>query len=318
MGESIMLLDILIPTFNRVSPLEKNINLLIEYISRLGLQDEVAIIISDNYSSDNTIDKVSELKSRTDINISLLKQTENVGLEKNAAYILSKSKSKFVMYLGDDDFLQFEYFKKVISTIKNGSVSCIIPSFLAKTVDDKIIGQRSLGESKLFHKGFDAVNNLTLLGHQLSGVTFLREGTLEHYLKNGDLRNIYLFMSFVGFNCLRGDALLLTEYPVDVTVGEKKDWNYGDDGLFNEKIKNVPLIYNSGLNRLKLERKFYISNIYSIFSIYGTTRDRFKAIYLASVSKNLSSKFKIYLPLFIFIFGMNKVLRSIFKKIGAE
>ncbi len=149
-------------------------------------------------------------------------------------------------------------------------------------------------------------------------MTFLREGTLEHYLENEKLRNIYLFISFVGFNCLRGNGLLLSEYPVEVTVGEKKDWSYGKDALFNEKIKNVPLIYNVGIQRFKLETKFYISNIYSIFMIYSNVKDRFYALYLSSISKDLSVGFKIYIPLLLLFFGTYKICKKLFRKLGVE
>ena len=276
------------------------------------------IIISDNFSTDNTSKIINAIKTTTNLNILLFTQEGNIGLEENAVFLLSKSKSEYVMYLGDDDFLQFEYLKKVVETLKHEQFSCIIPSFLAKTVDNRITGYRSLGESKIYKKGFDAAYNLSLLGHQLSGVTFLRERVLEHYLKDDKLRNIYLFISFVGFNCLRGNALHLTEYPVDVTVGEKKDWNYGEDALFNEKIKNIPLIYSTGLNRFKLENKFFLSNIYSIFNIYLTMSDRLKALYLSSFSNNLSTSFKVFIPFLLLSFIINKICNKLFARIGVE
>lgn len=313
-----MLLDILIPTYNREKALEKNIHLLINYIDKLDLHNEVQIIVSDNCSTDGTSEMINEIKKTSAVSIILFTHESNIGLEKNAVFTLSKSQSEYVMYLGDDDFLQFEYLEKVVEILKHKKYSCIIPSFLAKTVDNRITGHRSLGESKTYKKGFDAAYNLSMLGHQLSGVTFLREGTLEHYLKNENLRNIYLFISFVGFNCLRGGALHLTEYPVEVTVGEKKDWNYGEDALFNEKIKNVPLIYNRGFNRFKLENKFFLTNIYSIFTIYPTMYDRVKALYLSSFSKNLSLVFKVYIPFLLLLFVSNKICEKLFKKLGDD
>jgi len=308
-----MLLDILIPTYNRIVPLKKNLELLISYITKLECKDKIGIIISDNFSTDSTFNDLNILKSKTDVKISFYRQVENIGLEKNAVFVLSQANAKYVMFLGDDDFLQFDYLREVIEHLESGNLTCIIPSFLAKKVNGSIVGYRSLGENKKYTKGFSSALNLSMLGHQLSGITFLREGTLDKYLENKDFRNIYLFIAFVGFNALRGDILHLTEYPVDVTVGEKKDWNYGDDALFNEKIKNVPIIVENFIERFRLENKFYIDNIYSIFSIYSGLNSRLKALYLSSTSKNLSFLFKAYIPLLLILIGVSKSISKIFK-----
>ena len=311
-----MLLDILIPTFNRIEPLKKNIELLICYISKLNCKDRIGIIISDNFSSDSTLDVLNILKSNTDVKIIIYRQEENIGLERNAVFTLSKSNAKYVMFLGDDDFLHFNYLKKIIEHLESDNLACIIPSFLAKRADGAIVGYRSLGENKKYTKGFLSALTLSVLGHQLSGIVFFREGTLEKYLSSEKFRNIYLFITFVGLNCLRGDIWHFTEYPVDVTVGEKKDWNYGDDALFGEKIKNIHIISENFLHRFRLENKFFIDNIYSIFIVYSTLSKRIKALYLASTSKNLSLVFKIYIPFLLFLFTANKIINKIFKGIG--
>lgn len=311
-----MLLDILIPTFNRIESLKKNIELLICYISKLDCKDRIGIIISDNFSSDSTLDVLNILKSNTDVKIIIYRQEENIGLERNAVFTLSKSNAKYVMFLGDDDFLHFDYLKKIIEHLESDNLACIIPSFLAKRADGAIVGYRSLGENKKYTRGFLSALTLSVLGHQLSGIVLFREGILEKYLSSEKFRNIYLFISFVGLNCLRGDIWHFTEYPVDVTVGEKKDWNYGDDALFGEKIKNIPIISENFLQRFRLENKFFVDNIYSIFIVYSTLSKRIKALYLASTSKNLSLVFKIYIPFLLFLFTVSKIINKIFKGIG--
>lgn len=311
-----MLLDILIPTYNRVEPLKKNLILLIDYINRLECKNNVCIIVSDNCSSDSTFDELNILKSNTNIKIMIYKQEENIGQEKNTVFTLSKSSAKYSMLLGDDDFLQFEYFKKVLENLYSGKLTCIIPSFIAKKVDGGIVGYRGLGENKKYAKGFSSVLDLAILGHQLSGLVFLREGTLKTYLSNEKYRNMYLFIFFVGFNCFRGNTLCLTEYPLDVTVGVKKYWSYGDDALFNERIKNIPMLSKNFLQRFRLENRFFVENIYSIFIVYGSLSKRAKALYLASTSKNLSYVFKVYVPFLLTLFVLKKIINKIFKKIG--
>ena len=51
-----MILSILIPTYNRSKYLEKNINLLSEFITQAKLDSKVEVVISNNCSPDNTDD----------------------------------------------------------------------------------------------------------------------------------------------------------------------------------------------------------------------------------------------------------------------
>ncbi len=85
-----MSLDILIPTYNRVKALEKNVLMLISYIDRVHRSTDINIrvIISNNKSEDDTnvvIDRI--IKMRDDV--IFLNQKDNIGLEGNAVYLLS-------------------------------------------------------------------------------------------------------------------------------------------------------------------------------------------------------------------------------------
>jgi hypothetical protein len=182
-----------------------------------------------------------------DIKIKFFEQPENMGLEKNAVFVLSKSKARFVMYLGDDDYLRSGYLKAVIEEIKNNNnITCIVPSILGvKKSNGSTVGGRDIGKPTMRYKrGFRSVMALMDKGHQLSGVIFLRKGTLEAY-KKGGLANIYPFIFFVGFNCMRGNSVHLTGYPVNVTEGGKKDWGYGNDGLLKDIFDNTYMLFKN-------------------------------------------------------------------------
>lgn len=244
-----LLLSILIPTYNRKNELQKNIELLSKYIRELGYQNIIDIIISDNYSNDNTVQMVEKyIEKNKDINIHLYKQFRNNGLERNAVFVLSKSIAKYVMYLGDDDYLKQEYLECVIYEIThNNTITCIVPSIVGVKTDGTITGKRDVDKpTRRYKRGFNSVIALMDKGHQLSGVTFLREGTLKAY-KVGGLSNIYPFMFFVGFNCMRGESLHLTKYPVNVTDGVKKDWGYKDDGLLGDIFNNTYMLFQNNL-----------------------------------------------------------------------
>jgi len=243
------LLSILIPTYNRQNELLKNIALLSQYIRKLNCQEIVEIIISDNYSNDNTVPIIEKyIDKNKDINIRLYKQSRNNGLERNAIFVLSKSNAKYVMYLGDDDYPKQEYLEYVINEIThNNTITCIVPSIIGVKTDGTITGNRDVDKpTRRYKRGFNSVIALMDKGHQLSGVTFLREGTLKAY-EVGGLPNIYPFMFFVGFNCIRGESLHLTKYPVNVTEGVKKDWGYKDDGLLGDIFNNTYMLFQNNL-----------------------------------------------------------------------
>ncbi len=311
-----MSLDILIPTYNRVKALEKNVLMLVSYIDRVHRSTDINIrvIISNNKSEDDTnvaIDRI--IKMRDDV--ILLNQKENIGLEGNAVYLLSISNAKYVMYLGDDDYLEYDYFREVLTQISSAKYGCIIPSFVAKTIDNKIVSARGVGEKCKYKAGMEAILKASLLGHQLSGIVFLRDATLENYLKKTELRNIYLFISFVGFNAARGNVLMLGYYPVTVTMGEKKYWGYGDDCLFSEKIKNTHIITDKNFIRYLLQVKFFYSNLFSIYLVYGDFQSRLRAVYLAVASKYLSRYTLFTTPLIMAGFLVSMVHRYLSNKI---
>jgi abequosyltransferase len=311
-----MLLDILIPTFNRAEFLKKNIAMLADWIEELKCKDKVNIIISDNCSTDLTFEIALSLQKKFDINLDLYRQDENIGLEKNTVFVFSKATSEYVMFLGDDDFLDRNYLKHVLNYIEKRFYTCILPTFLSKTVDGRVLGGGRIGKNRIFREGFLTAKKMSLLGHQLSGITLLREGTLESYLAHPRHRNIYLFISFVGFNCLRGSVLLLSEYPVDVTIGEKKDWNYGDDALFNEKIKNASVISRSFFEKVSLEHHFYLRNLDSIILLYPDFSSKLKALYLSTFTKNLTISYKFFTPFALISYVSARVLIKSFSKLG--
>ena len=56
-----MLLQILVPTFNRVDLLVNHLNVILAGITQYNLQKKISLIIIDNKSTDNTVPKVEKL-----------------------------------------------------------------------------------------------------------------------------------------------------------------------------------------------------------------------------------------------------------------
>jgi len=234
-------LCILIPTYNRGQILVKNLHCIGEMIEELGLQDFVSIIISDN-NSDMDTQNLIEQNLIPNIDIAFYKQTKNLGFEGNCCFLLSKNDKEYSMLLGDDDFLNKGYLAMVVKLIQDDNISCIIPNFycIDENGNRKSDLRDAVCEDSFFSQ--DSNMNLVVKAHQLSGLVFQTEGTLEAYRANVS-PNDYLQMYFLGFNMMRGTSVFITRFPLQVTKIEQKNFSYSYDNLMPELLKNVIPLY---------------------------------------------------------------------------
>jgi hypothetical protein len=153
--------------------------------------------------------------------------------------------------LGDDDYISKDYLFTVINIITSHSgITCVVPSFVPIDANgERLGGGRDINSpTRRYSSGFLTARKLMDKGHQLSGISFLRRGTLSAYEK-ANQPNLYPFMFFVGFNCLRGECVHLTDFPVRVSVGAKKDWGYGEDGLLRDIFKNTSMLFKNPIKQ---------------------------------------------------------------------
>ena len=92
-----MLLNILIPTYNRVNDLNQNLNDLTNWILEKKLFDRCSILVSDNNSIDNTPSIVNKFISKylKKIRIIYYRNKINIGLEPNMVSVLSKADARY-------------------------------------------------------------------------------------------------------------------------------------------------------------------------------------------------------------------------------
>lgn len=299
-----MILSILIPTYNRCDFLLKNLVSLKEIICKGNYLDDVQLIISNNFSSDNTNSTVHEfINNNPTITINYYNQEENIGLEKNALFVLEKANTDYVMYLGDDDFIDYEYLQEVMSQIINTEIRIILPSFIPVDLEgNRLNGGRDYNIPKSIHKkGFKNCFENSWRGHQLSGLVFKKDKVLEAYRGN-EVNNIYLFIYFVAYSCLMGDSYHFTDYPVRVTQPgqENKDWSYGEDGLIGEVFDNYEKLPLSFWKKDLLQIKFILTN----FTRLKLYKRKGIQIYLRTLLKVWTLKnsgfiYKLFFPLII-------------------
>lgn len=110
-----MLLSICIPTYNRACLLDQNLKCLCSQIV-----ENVELIISDNCSDDNTRNVVMSY-IKVGYNIKYFRNESNIGGELNFLQCFKMSSGKYVLLLGDDDFLCERAITTILSLIKENS-----------------------------------------------------------------------------------------------------------------------------------------------------------------------------------------------------
>lgn len=106
-------LSICIPTFNRAAYLVTLLDHLEEVLASLPFETE--IIVSDNASTDNTLEILEKAQSRLPLRV--LRQDTNLGAIANIHAAICAANGTYVVYLGDDDRLKPVALQTAISSL---------------------------------------------------------------------------------------------------------------------------------------------------------------------------------------------------------
>ena len=114
-------LSICIPTYNRCEYLMNNLQHICEH-----QEYDFEIIISDNASTDDTYKRVTEYIKNNNIDkIKYFRNRENIGPDANFKRVLSLGQGKYSLLLGDDDYLNDDFFEKVLPFLKKNEFSFV-------------------------------------------------------------------------------------------------------------------------------------------------------------------------------------------------
>lgn len=252
-----MLIDLLIPTYNRSKDLIYNLQLIQQELVQYHLLDSIRVIISDNCSPDDSQAAVESFLQQKEANfiVEYHRTKENIGLEKNAVHVLSKATSPFIMFLGDDDYLDTGYLAYCIDKIKTiKDLGCIITGIVQIDNDLKVIGhpRPTTFEEVTGAAGYESMLKYSHLGHQLSGLLLKREQLLEEYLATKENRNIYLFIYFVTNRIEQYSVIYAPKFKTKVKILNAKDWDYNQLGLLDEVFKSYyPFLASQGEEKVK-------------------------------------------------------------------
>ena len=130
------LVSVGIPTFNRPEGLQRTL----DCITKQSYKN-LEIIVSDNCTSGENGEKVKQILedfSRNDNRIKYHIQKENIGANKNFAFVLKQATGEYFMWAADDDEYDNKFIKKCVKNHLNGDY-CVVFS----RTDVSIKGKKS-------------------------------------------------------------------------------------------------------------------------------------------------------------------------------
>lgn len=182
-----MILSILIPTYNRLKYIKRQLNFLknenIDY-------EDIEIIVSNNCSNDETEKLLSEISKTMPIKV--YNQSANIGLIGNFRFLIKQARGNYIWIIGDDDILKTGTISHVLSCIKNNDGLHHIFLNYSIVREKEIIKEQVVNiKSGLYFNGkemfFSAVNSYGF-GTQMyiTANIFQREQVIEYdrYVEN--------------------------------------------------------------------------------------------------------------------------------------
>jgi glycosyltransferase involved in cell wall biosynthesis len=113
-----------IPTYNRPEGL-------LNTLSRIAGQSykNIEILVSDNCSDDPQVIEILNKLSKEDSRIKWVRQSTNIGADKNFKYLLEKCSAEYFMWASDDDDWDPNFIKFCMNAILENEADAVMPGF---------------------------------------------------------------------------------------------------------------------------------------------------------------------------------------------
>ncbi len=269
--EKIPLVSVLMTSFNREKFIEESM-----YSVLNSTFVDLELIISDDCSSDNTINivkKMAQLDSRVRLHIN----DKNLGDYPNRNKVASIANGKYIMYVDSDDTIKkdaIEYAVKHLNVNPNAKFSVIYPF---EDIEIPIV----LTPAESFKKHFYHKSFLNL---GPGGVVFNRDFFLSNSSYNiqyGPANDLYSHLKFAS----KGDVLLLPYRYLNYRIHDGQEstnkyvYLYLNQLVIRNALKEIELPFNK-MEKKRILQKKSISNLLSIIR-YGIKYKNIKQAFIA-------------------------------------
>ncbi len=256
------LVSIGLPVFNRPEALH-NILEIITKQTYLNLE----IIISDNASTKPEVEAIVKNYQEKDSRIKYFKQNTNLGVLKNAEFVLTKSSGEFFAWVSDDDWRALEFIEYLVAELKRKpDCEFAFSDYIEVAEDGSYAEGYPLSHLKTF-KPFQEKNRLKRIVHYYFQDASQGKGNLFYglYRKKAldqiDLKDVSGDYTFLNMDCLivykmlqRGACTIIHEGMCALTCGNKKYHPYYENKKEPSLIKKIVQLFFD----LKNDRDLYI------------------------------------------------------------
>ncbi len=274
-----MLLTIAIPTFNRSNLLDNQLSWLSQAIQ--GCEIECEILVSDNCSTDSTPDIINKWQTICqNISFKYHRNSENIGVMRNIAYCLEHAISEYIWVIGDDDDIQPEALRYVVSNLKeHPDLTLLTLNYsLFDVASNRLRNEaRFVVDQEQTFRGGIVENDLTgypmVLGLGFMSAQIYRTKTVQSAIASwpSSLSNLEVQIYWGAFCVMQGNSKITKSVYVkyncgDNTLSKPKNW-------FKCYYYDAPVVYLKMLE-IGYSKKFMKSLVSTIFF----KKNEFKAI----------------------------------------
>ena len=224
--------------------------------------DDVEILISDNKSSDNTMEIVHKYKD--DLDLMLYENEENVGYDANIELIVSRAKGDFVWFVGCGERILKDSISEILMLINRNNIDFIKLNFnIYNENDDKlIIRNEHFPEYEFYDTKDDVFYSTDGPGKAVSSNIIRKSAWQSINNEKLKFKNWCHIERIIGI-ILRDDfrGMIVINKPVFTLLQDKEgwwnsEWVYYNFVIYCSIIKSILFNFNS-IIKTRLLREIY-------------------------------------------------------------
>lgn len=319
------LLSICIPTYNRAIYLSQCLDILLPQTS----ENDVAVYILDNASTDNSTDVVALYQSKFP-NVFYNKQKVNVGLDLNMLDVIGMSSSEYCWWLGDDDIVADNAIRSILNFLSVNNVDFLLLNASAISNDLKVKSRFPIIDIRENQRYSDCVSffrdhvedmpfgNLVVSrakilqqvdAHRYIGTSHAYSGVILDYLSSGSCHVVVYAKSLV---YLRESVKTWASYSFDVYFTHIPAW-----------IRHLRIIYQHEAEIFLIKYSQRITSYVNLLTLRRSGVLNYSKISLLnpdvfSVKRIYRIKIIVTMPKFVSVLGLKFItLWRKFKKLGS-
>lgn len=190
------ILTLAIPTYNRVDKLQRLLHKIQDELNEFNIAALVQILITDNSKC-----KFEEVHNTISHPVNYYWNNVNIGYDRNIINCITKSKTKYVWFMGDDDIIENGVLLILLEYLRCVNPSLLILKFGQFNAIDGL-GEKTQGEGWYQFSNFEDVARLILKSQKLTNYIINRElviidDNLYRFIGTGWMHQIIALESMV-------------------------------------------------------------------------------------------------------------------------